>query len=56
MPTSATNTTDGPGAVLVVLTLLGLLFLVLLPGAFYGCVRVSMSISSEKSIISHQEQ
>ena len=51
MPQSA----DGPGAVLVVLTVLGLLFLVLLPGTLYGCVRVSMSISSEKTITSSQE-
>ena len=48
MPKSATNTTDRPGATLVVLTLLGLLILILLPGALYGCVRVSISILSEK--------
>lgn len=49
MPRSATNTTDGPGAILVVLILLGLLFLVLLPGALYGYVRVSMSFLSDKN-------
>ena len=55
MPKSATNTTDRPGATLVVLTLLGLLILILLPGALYGCVRVSISILNEKNIISSQE-
>ena len=39
---------DGPVAVILVISLLGLCFVILLPGAIYGYVRIGTTVLSQR--------